>query len=310
MSVADFWRVAGPWFIPMGLLILASAFFSGSEAALFSLRPHDRRALRRTSSLGRAADDLLEEPERLLSVVLFWNLLINIVYFAIASIVGGRLSSTESGSAAAIVFTIGSVLTIIFFSEMLPKSLGVVSPVRYALFVARPLEWSVSLIAPILPLLRGVNTICSRIIWPGFEPESELDLADIERAIQLGETVDPTLTAGEGITLAELVRMADVRVTECMLPRSRFDVYPPDVQIDDLTEGIPEDGFLYLSGADDDATISSRPELQVAQAIDIDLLRPSQLDDLAGAAEPDGRWSIDGPEHQKRLRTTGHTPPV
>jgi len=70
-----------PWLIVMAVLIVCSGFFSASEAALFSLKPHDRRSLQTGNTAQRSAarllDDaarLLDDSERLLSAVLFWNL--------------------------------------------------------------------------------------------------------------------------------------------------------------------------------------------------------------------------------------------
>ncbi|MEM9588710.1 MAG: CNNM domain-containing protein, partial [Planctomycetota bacterium] len=117
---------AWPWLVTMAVLIVFSALFSGSEAALFSLRDRDRQRLRRGGVGGRRAAALLSHPEQLLSAILFWNLMINMTYFAIATIVGSRIQSVASS--ATVLFTIGSLLAIIFFSEMLPKSIGVLSP--------------------------------------------------------------------------------------------------------------------------------------------------------------------------------------
>ena len=80
--IADVWL----WLLAMGVLILFSALFSGSEAALFSIHRRGRRQLVRFGVGGRIASDWLEESERLLSAILFWNLLINMIYFAIAAI--------------------------------------------------------------------------------------------------------------------------------------------------------------------------------------------------------------------------------
>ncbi len=110
--------------------------FSGSEAALFSLNRRSRKSLDRAGVGGRIASRLLQDPERLLSAILFWNLLINMTYFAIAAIVGGKLESNPAaGRSTAVTFTVLSLLTIIFFSEMLPKSLAVLAPMRLSVMV-------------------------------------------------------------------------------------------------------------------------------------------------------------------------------
>ena len=74
-----------PWLVAMGALLLASAFFSASEAALFFLSPSDLRRLAGGNRAQRTAADLLDDPDRLLTAVLFWNLVVNLTYFALAA---------------------------------------------------------------------------------------------------------------------------------------------------------------------------------------------------------------------------------
>ena len=73
------------WLAAMALLLVCSAFFSASEAALFYLRRPERRLLAAGNPSQRIAAALLADPDRLLTAVLFWNLLVNLAYFAVAS---------------------------------------------------------------------------------------------------------------------------------------------------------------------------------------------------------------------------------
>jgi CBS domain containing-hemolysin-like protein len=260
----------------MGMLILFSALFSGSEAALFSLNQRSRKSLGRAGLGGRIASRLLEDPERLLSAILFWNLLINMTYFAIAAIVGSSLESNpNAGRSVAVTFTVLSLLTIIFFSEMLPKSLAVLAPLRLAVMVGPPLAVAVRLVSPLLPLVSVTNLAVSRLIWPNFKPEPEIDLADIERAIELG-TDDAALLQRERIALRGLVEMAETKVSELMRPRNKLCLAsgPPDRSA--IADGMPAGGYLLVTGKDG----------TVVQAVGARMLRPSQLDHLASAAEP------------------------
>lgn len=268
------WQVMLPWLAPMLALILLSAFFSGSEAALFSLRAKDRRALARGPVGGRVAVRLLDDPENLLSTVLFWNLLVNITYFAIAAIVGGKLE--PHGPAAVATFTFCSLVTIIFFSEMLPKSIAVLSPRRFSRFVGPPLMIATKVLTPVLPVVRVTNTAARRLLWPGFVPEKDLEVADIERAIELG-TGDAALAARERAALRQLVQLASTRVDEWMIPRSHLQLQRGKITMDALSEGLPSFGYVLLAEAEGEEIIA---------AIPVRTLRPSQIDDLASASEP------------------------
>ena len=140
----------------MLVLIGLSAFFSASEAALFSLRAIDRREMKESSrSTERLASVLLRTPDRLLTAVLFWNLTTNILYFTLADLTSLRLLHKNNGNnAIAVAIPFVSLLLIIFFSEMLPKSLAVLRARRISAWVSSPLSVAISMVDPIMPYLR------------------------------------------------------------------------------------------------------------------------------------------------------------
>ena len=260
---------AWPWLVGMVILMLFSAIFSGSEAALFSLDQASRKKLRSMGGSGKQADNLLDQPDLLLSAILFWNLLINMTYFAIAAIVGDRLGSEmDHGTSVTMLFTLGSLLAIIFFSEMLPKSFAVISPVWIAAWMGAPLAIAFQLVRPILPLVTASNRLASRLIWPTFEPEDEISLDDIERAIELG-TDDAALRRRERAALRGLVEIAETRIVELMQPRTRLWMASNLSEID-VDEAV-RCSHLMVTNLDGD---------MIRAAIAIRTLRPSQFDQL------------------------------
>ncbi len=259
----------------MTTLVLLSAIFSGSEAALFSLDQSSRQKLRSMGAAGIQADRLLNAPDQLLSAILFWNLLINMTYFAIAAIVGDRLGAqTESGASHAMFFTIASLLVIIFFSEMLPKSLAVISPVRIASLVGFPMTLAFQLVRPLLPLVTASNQLASRLIWPTFEPEEKISLSDIERAIELG-TGDAALIRRERAALRGLVEIAETRVTELMQPRTKLWL-SSDLSNIDFQRAAHHSHLMVTNNAGD----------MIVSAIGIKSLRPTQFDQMKLNLEP------------------------
>ncbi|MCC9599802.1 CNNM domain-containing protein [Stieleria sp. JC731] len=263
--------------MPMAILIVLSALFSGSEAALFSLGARDRRRLRRGGVGGRIAHRLLEDSELLLSAILFWNLLINMTYFAIASIVAGKLEADpNAGTSVAAAFTISSLLVIIFFSEMLPKSIAVLAPGKASILLAPPMGMAVRLIGPILPIVRTSNLLAGRLLWPTFQPETEIDLADIERAVELG-TDDAALLARERLALRSLVEIADMRASELMRPRSKLKLVEPPLIRESVFEGPIPGGYVIVTDDEGDRMVGT---------VAVRLLRPSQMDHFEQYVEP------------------------
>ncbi len=261
----------------MSVLAFLSAMFSGSEAALFSLKDRDLSNIRRRGTSGRMAADLVLKPERLLSTILFWNLLVNMTFFGIAGIVAGKLEDAgEHGARTAVVFTAASLFFLIVFSEMLPKSIGVLLPRRIAIWSGLPMTIAVRIISPALPLISVVNLGVQRLLWPSFTPEPELDLADIARAIEFG-TDDAALAQQEQAALHNLVHLTDIRIDECMRPRSQLMLIRKPVTTESFARQLPPGGYALVIEGDTD---------EITGSIAIRSMRPSQFDDLDSVTEP------------------------
>ena len=263
-----------PWLIAMGVLVLASAFFSASEAALFYLGHKDRDSMAAGNRAGRLALSLLADSDRLLTAVLFWNLLVNLAYFTISSIVCIRLEETGH-STTAVSFALATLLTLIVFSEMLPKSLCVMKPRAAAAFLAVPLSPMVRLADPILPVLRVANLLSRRLLFPKFQPEPYLRVGDLERAVHLS-TSDAALLEQEQNVLQNIVSLSEIRADELMRPRTRFMSFRPPVSFADLKNTMPPSGYLLVTEPDSD---------EVAAAIDLRSLSSIPAEHLEYHAE-------------------------
>lgn len=233
----------------MAICACLSAFFSASEAALFYLRPSERRRMSNGTVAEKLAVRLLNDPDRLLSAILFCNLLVNVSYFSISQICSFRLEQSEEfGSFAAVVFAIVSLVVLIFVGEMLPKTVGVLMPMRLARWVSLPISLWVRILRPVMPVLQSINRVSQRIFWPGFKPEPYLESADIERAIEISGN-DDALIKQEQAVLQNIVQLSSIRIDEWMRPRTQFEVFSPPVRLVDLQGQIPAGGYLLITEA-------------------------------------------------------------
>lgn len=231
----------------MGVLLVCSGLFSASEAALFFLRPGDRRAMQRGSTGERVADQLLSNPDRLLSAILFWNLLVNTAYFTLASISTLQLERSETwGNSWAVAFGVAALLLMILFGELLPKSIGVIVSRQFARAVAIPLSIAVRVLDPLMPLLEGANLFSRRLLLPHFQKESYLGIHDLERAIQLSIS-DAELLRQEQTVLNNIVLLSDIRVDEWMRPRTQFQTFRPPVHLSDVQGKELRSGYLLIT---------------------------------------------------------------
>jgi CBS domain containing-hemolysin-like protein len=236
-----------PWMVAMAILVVFSGFFSASEAALFTLRMRDRRQLLVGNAAQRTAARLLGDPERLLTAVLFWNLLINVTYFAIVAIAAMQLErNPRYGQASTVMFSSAALLLIIFLSEMLPKSVAVLAARRLAGFVGMPLSLAVRAIDPLMPTLRFFNVVSRRLLFSSFRHEPYLEISDLERAIELS-TSDAQLVVQEQAALRNIVLLSDIRVDEWMRPRTQFLAFRPPVSLHDLEGQMTPSGYLLVT---------------------------------------------------------------
>ncbi|RLK50134.1 Mg2+/Co2+ transporter CorB [Alkalispirillum mobile] len=151
-------------FIALGVLIVLSGCFSGSETGLMAVNRYRLRHLARQGHRGaRLAERLLERPDRVLGVILLGNNLVNIAASSLATVIAIRLMGEAGIALAALLLTI----TILIFSEVTPKTLAAVNPERVAfpaayaltplLLVSYPVVWMVNTVANGLLRLVRVN---------------------------------------------------------------------------------------------------------------------------------------------------------
>ena len=111
------------------VLLLLSAFFSGSETALMSLNRYQLRHKAREGHRGaRLAERLLKRPDRLIGLILLGN---NLVNFSAASLVA-VIAVEVGGQPAVAVGTLLLTLAVLIFSEAAPKTLAALHPERLA----------------------------------------------------------------------------------------------------------------------------------------------------------------------------------
>ncbi|MGO9107795.1 MAG: CNNM domain-containing protein [Thermoguttaceae bacterium] len=234
--------------LTMTVLLLCSAFFSASEAAMFSLRRAQRRELSDGSRAQQTIARLLNDPDRLLTAVLFWNLIMNLSFFTIGSIISLQMHQADQATAAG-AFAVGSLVTIILFGEMLPKSLGVLQSQRLAVWLAIPLTATICIVDPLLPVFRLAALLSRRLLWPNFAVEPYLHIRDLERAVKLS-SADTSLVEQEQRVLESIVLLSDIRAEELMRPRTQFLSYHPPVTLADLKARPPSGGYLLVTELD------------------------------------------------------------
>jgi Mg2+/Co2+ transporter CorB len=163
--------------IGLVVLVLLSAFFSGSETSMMSVNRYRLRHLAREGS--RAATrilKLLERPDRLLGVILIGNTFANIVASALATILAVRFF----GDLGIVVATIALTLVILIFAEMAPKTLAALYPKNFAFIVSFPLMLLLFILYPVVWFANVIANSFLRIFGVSVKGKQAVDKFNTE----------------------------------------------------------------------------------------------------------------------------------
>ena len=146
------------------LLLILSAFFSGSETALMSLNRYQLRHKARQGHRGAMlAERLLKRPDQILGLILLGNNLVNILAASMVALIMMELG----GQAAVALGSLLMTLVILIFAETAPKTWAALHPERMAfpaaliyyplLKISYPLIWLINVCSNGVLFLFGVR---------------------------------------------------------------------------------------------------------------------------------------------------------
>ena len=214
--------------IVLVILFLLSAFFSGSETALMSINKYKMRHQAKLNNKGaKAAKKLLENPDKVIGVILLGNNLTNILITQIATLISLRLYGDIGLAIATGLLTI----FILIFAELTPKTIGEMHSEKIAYsssLLYRPM------LVILYPLVFTINFIANTIIKVmGLKDNtSKSSLTSDELKTVLSESLikfpKPHLKMLESIIDLEKATVEDI-----MIPRS--DIYGIDIGEDIAT---------------------------------------------------------------------------
>ena len=165
-------------FIATGTVLIVSCICSLLEAALYSLPVSQIEMLAsQDHASGKILKRLHEDIQRPISAILTLNTLANTGGAAVA----GAAFVGVFGSELEIYFTAAISLGVLIFSEIIPKTAGVVYARSLAHIIARPIQWLVWVFAPFIWL----NQFLTRLITLGAPDIPEVTSEEIEITAQM-----------------------------------------------------------------------------------------------------------------------------
>ena len=215
------------------LLVILSAYFSGSETAMMALNRYRLKHLANEGHGGaRRASRLLERPDRLLSVILIGNNLVNFTAASLATLIALELYG-ESGVAIAPV-----VCTFVFliFAEVAPKSIAAAHPEKVALPSSYILNLLLLSLYPLVWLVNGIaNGILSLLGINHDETASDhLSKEELRTVVFEGSQI----SAHPQNMMLGVLDLDKVSVEDIMVPRTEIFGIDIDDDIEDIIEQI------------------------------------------------------------------------
>ena len=169
------------------LLLVLSAFFSGSETALTAASRGKLRAQADRGSKGaKAALAVSDDNEKLIGALLLGNNVVNILSASLATALFTRLFG-ESGVALA---TLLMTTLVLIFAEVLPKTYAITNPEAAAARVAPAISLIIPVFSPVVMLVRALVRGILYVFGVRTDPNSAI-LAlreEIAGAIALGHS--------------------------------------------------------------------------------------------------------------------------
>ncbi len=220
-------------FTVIGLLVLASAFFSGSETGLMSLNRYRLRHLVGAKSAGAIrASELLKRPDRLIGLILLGNNFVNILASSIATIIAIRMLGGD-GIIENLVATLLLTVVILIFAEITPKTLAALHPERLAFPATVILKPLLRVLYPVVWLLNTIPNALLRMMGVSQEDADRHSLSSEELRIVVNEA-GAMIPRRHQKMLLNILDLEKVTVEDIMVPRNEI----IGINMDDSEEDI------------------------------------------------------------------------
>jgi len=216
--VAQIYQNIGP--VALMLLLLAgSAFFSAVETAFFNLSRRQTSLLQKSKhKLQNLAAKLLNKPRQLLGCLLVANCTVNVLFYAMASVLTVRVKQQSGAGAAAITACI-SFAVLVLFGEILPKSLAYANSKSISITAALPTFLCLQIFAPIQFVFRFlIIGPVLRLLLGQPQPAKQITTGEFKSLIEQVRKRG-LITADENKLLTEIIELGFLKVRHVMRPR-------------------------------------------------------------------------------------------
>lgn len=196
------------------VLLMISAFISGSEVAYFSLTPSDTDKLRNTKT-NRASTvlSISSDPERLLNSILAANNFVNVSIIIIATFISDNLFNfSDNPLLGFLIEVITITFFLLLFGEIIPKVYATRHHLSFALTTAYFMKWIMLIFKPLAYMLSISTAFIRRKATP---KKNTLSMNDLSDALSMSSV----RTGEDEKILKGIVKFGNISVSAIMTPR-------------------------------------------------------------------------------------------
>ena len=222
------------------VLLFASAFFSLTETALFSINKVRLDFLiKQKNKKAISIFNIINEPDKLLSTLLTGNNIVNTV----VSTIGTTLSIYYLHEWGVIMAPLIVATILLLFSETFPKVLATQYPETLSLWIIKPYEWIRWILSPIVALIMYITYLFFNLFGIKIEYKKTIFNRDEVKHIikESGET--GTLEGDEHKMLHRVFEFNDKLTCEVMVPVQKIVSINAEMCSNDIIRVVMEAGF-------------------------------------------------------------------
>ncbi len=225
------------------VLLILSAFFSASETALIAIGKIRARVLLKRGVKGaETIDNLVSEPEAVLTTVLIWNNIVNIAASALATSIAIDLFGPTYGVVIAIGVMTFLILT---FAEIMPKTIAVHQAERFSIIISRPMEILTSAFQPLIKLFSMITGLFEGVLGIKIPRKRLMTEAEVEAMLDIGEE-EGAIEEDERKMMMGVLKLDEIVVANVMTPAEEMVCLKVDQTIYSAIESIKRSGHSRI----------------------------------------------------------------
>ncbi len=238
------------------LLTLLEGFFVAAEIALVSIRRSRVEQLVDEGRPGaRRVSRLLKEPGRFLAVLQLGLTVIGFFASAFAAVslteqlasflVGLGIDAGSADGLSLVVVTILLALFTIVFAELVPKTLALANPERFALALSLPIDFLARALGPVVASLTWVTSRITGALGANVTDEAQITAEELRLIVERGGE-QGVLEAEEEQMINAVIELGSRRVHEVMVPRIAMVTLPATASLDEAIDTVIQEGHSRI----------------------------------------------------------------